>query len=146
MDVTGVPSADSGHQSAIPDAVAVPWDLRAEQDGLGTAPITVLPTPNIRIRLPLGEGSGTSTCPPDLLVCTPALPPGGPGPSHAITTAGTLQDDQRNLRRTKDEIQDDNDARRLPTVYFLQYPTTVPRDLGENDGFYAPTHVRRPSL
>ena len=48
--------------------------------------------------------------------------------------------------RTKDEIQDDSDARRLPTVYFLQYPTTVPRDLGENDGFYAPTHVRRPSL
>ena len=79
-------------------------------------------------------------------MCTPALPPGGPGPSHAITTAGTLQDDQRNLRRTKDEIQDDNDARRLPTVYFLLYPTTVPRDLGENDGFYAPTHVCRPSL
>ena len=146
MDVTGVPSADSGHHSAIPDAVAVPWDLRAEQDGLGTAPITVLPTPTIRIRLPLGEGSGTSTCPPDLLVCTPALPPGGPGPSHAITTAGTLQDDQRNLRRTKDEIQDDNNARRLPTVYFLQYPTTVPRDSGENDDFHAPTHVHRPSL
>ena len=49
-------------------------------------------------------------------------------------------------RRTKDEIQDDSAARRLPTVYFLQYPTTVPRDSGENDDFYALTHVRRPSL
>ena len=72
------------------------------------------------------QRSRTSTCPPDLLVCMPALRPGGPGPSRAITTAGTLQDDRRNLRRTKDEIQDDSDARRLPTVYFLQYPTTVP--------------------
>ena len=28
VDVTGVPSADSGHRSAIPDAVAALWDLR----------------------------------------------------------------------------------------------------------------------
>ena len=76
--------------------------------------------------LPPFQRSGTSTCPPDLLVCTPALRPGGPGPSRATTTAETLQHDRRNLRRTKDEIQDDSDARRLPTVYFLQYPTTVP--------------------
>ena len=80
-----------------------------------------------------------------------------PGPSsvHARTpTRGSgavprhyyRQDNWRNLRRTKDEIQDDSDARRLPTVYFLQYPTTVPRDSGENDDFHAPTHVRRPSL
>ena len=56
------------------------------------------------------------------------------------------QDDRRDLRRTKDDIQDDCDARRLPTVYFLQYPTTVPRDSGENNDFHALTHVRRPSL
>ena len=56
------------------------------------------------------------------------------------------QDDRHDLRKTKDNIQDDCDARRLPTVYFLQYPTTVPRDSGENDDFYALTHVRRPSL
>ena len=49
------------------------------------------------------------------------------------------QDDRRNLRRTKDDIQDDCDARRLPTVYFLQCKTTVPRDSGENDDFRAPT-------
>jgi len=53
-------------------------------------------------------------------------PTRGSGASRAITTAGTLQDDRHNLRRTKDEIQDDSDARRLPTVYFLQYPTIVP--------------------
>ena len=76
--------------------------------------------------LPPFQRSGASTSPPDLLVCTPALRPGGLGPSRAITTAGTLQDDRHNPRRTKDEIQDDSDARRLPTVYFLQYPTTVP--------------------
>ena len=34
----------------------------------------------------------------------------------------------------------------MPTVYFLQYPTTVLLDSGENDDFPAPTHVRRPSL
>ena len=28
VDVTGVPSTDSGHRSAIPDAVAALWDLR----------------------------------------------------------------------------------------------------------------------
>ena len=33
-----------------------------------------------------------------------------------------------------------------PTVYFLQYPTTVPRDSGGNDDFHTPTHVHRPSL
>ena len=60
--------------------------------------------------------------------------------------SGTLQGDRRNLRRTKDDIQDDCDARRLSTVYFLQYPTTVPHDLGENDDFHTPTHVPHPSL
>jgi len=43
-------------------------------------------------------------------------------------------------------LQDDSDVRRLPTVYFLRYPTTVPRDSGENDDFDALTHERRPSL
>ena len=94
---------------------------------------------------PSSQRSGTSTCPPGLLVCTPALRPGGPGPSRAITTAGTLQDERRNPHRTKDEIQDDSDARRLPTVYLLQYPTTVPRDSGENDDFYAPLMCPAPS-
>ena len=74
---------------------------------------------------------------PDLLMCTLAPRPGGPGPSHAITTAGTLQDGRRHLHGTKYEIQDDSDVRRLPTVYFLQCSTTVPRDSRENDDFHA---------
>ena len=84
---------------------------------------------------------------------SPQGPPNAAAPymehhTSATTTppAGTLQDNRRDLRRTKDEIQDDSDARRLPTVYFLQYPTTVPRDSGENNDFHALTHVRRPSL
>ena len=93
---------------------------------------------------PSSQRSGTSTCPPDLLVCTSALRPGGPGPSRAITTAGTLQDDRRNLHRTKDDIQGNSAARRLPTVYLLQYPTTVPRDSGENDDLHAPLMYAAP--
>ena len=108
---------------------------------------SVLLPPTFQARLPLGKGgSGDVMCPPDLLVCTPALRPGGPGPTRTITTARALQDDRRHPRGIKDEIQDNSDARRLPTVYFLQCPTTVPRDLRENDDFRAPTHVHRPSL
>ena len=93
---------------------------------------------------PSSQRSGTSACPLDLQVCTPALRPGGPGPSRAITTTGTLQDDRRNLHSMKDKIQNDSDARRLPTVYFLQCPTTVPRDSGEDGDFYAPLMYAAP--
>src|SRR6185312_9853849 len=107
VDVTRVPSADSGHRSAIPDAVAALWDLRqgtrqACHCSRYYSAYTDRPDPP-----PTGEGvrrrhvsfregrsartdgvpraspfkeSGTSACPPDLLVCTPALRPGGPGP------------------------------------------------------------------
>ena len=34
----------------------------------------------------------------------------------------------------------------MPTVYFLQYPTTVPRDSGENDDFRAPHSCAPPLL
>ena len=143
VDVTGVPSADSGRHSTIPDAVAAPWDL---QRGIGQARHCshyCSANTDHPDWPPTGEGAR------DLHV--------SPGPSgmHARTpTRGSgavprhyyRQDNRRNLRRTKDEIQDDSDARRLPTVYFLQYPTTVPRNLGENDDFYALTHVHRPSL
>src|SRR6185295_10970107 len=82
---------------------------------------------------------------PDLLVRTPALRPRGPGPSLAITTAGALQDDRRNLRGTKDETQDDSDVRRLPTVYFLQCSTTVPAIRGKTMTS-APLHSCTPPL
>src|SRR6185437_14067997 len=147
------------------------WGIQRRTRQVGAAPVTVLPTPTIQTISRWGRGPtmsrvlprgalsthgrdpGPPSCGvrdfhalPDLLVCTPALRPGGPGPSHAITTVGTLQDDRRHLRGTKDEIQDDSDAHRLPTVHFLQCSTTVPRDLGENDDFHTPTHVHRPSL
>jgi len=81
----------------------------------------------------------------DLLVCTPALRPGGPGPPLAITTTGTLQDGRRHLHGTKDEIRDDSDVRRLPTVYFLQCSTTVPAIQGKTTTS-APLHSCTPPL
>ena len=69
-----------------------------------------------------------------------------PCTGNNYAACGGWQDGRRHLRGTKDEIQDDGDARRLPTVHFLQSPTIVPRDLRENDDFRAPTHVHRPSL
>ena len=73
-------------------------------------------------------------------------PTRGPGPTHAITTSGALQDDRRHPRGTKDEIQDDSNARRLLQCTSYSVRPLYPRDLGENDDFHAPTHVRRPSL
>ena len=81
----------------------------------------------------------------DLLVCTPALRPGGPGLSHTITITQTLQDGRRHLHWTKDEIQDDSDVRRLPTVHFLQCSTTVPAIQGRTTTS-APLHSCTPPL
>src|SRR6185312_6259065 len=82
---------------------------------------------------------------PDLLACTPALRPGGPGPPLTITTAGTQQDGRRHLHGTKHEIQDDSDVRRLPTVPFLQCSTTVPAIRGKTTTS-APLHSCTPPL
>ena len=50
--VTGVPSANSGHCSAIPDAVATLWGTcDAVQDVLSTALTTVMPTPRTSLVL-----------------------------------------------------------------------------------------------
>ena len=44
--VTGVPSANSGHCSAIPSTIATLWEpATPSADVAGTAPATVLPTP-----------------------------------------------------------------------------------------------------
>ena len=144
VDVTGAPSAEPGHLPTTPVAVAALWAFNAGQDKLAPPPLLLCrrrPSgltsrwgrgpmmSRVLLRRALSTyGWGPGPPPrgvrdfhthPDLLVRTPALRPGGPGPSLAITTAGTLQDDRRNHHRTKDEIQDDSDARRLPTVYFL---------------------------
>ena len=64
------------------------------------------------------------------MVGVPDLPPPlrGPEPPRVPWTFkyARMRSDRRNLRSMKDKIQDDSDARRLPTVYFLQCPTTVP--------------------
>ena len=73
-------------------------------------------------------------------------PTGGPGPTRAITTAKALQDDRRRPRGAKDEIQDNINVRRLPTVYFLQCSTTVPTIRGETMTSAPYTRVRRPLL
>ena len=170
MDVTGVPSTDPGHRSATPVAVAALWSIQRGTKQVGAAPVTVPPTSTIRTHLPLGEGSGDGTCPsergtlhtrrdpgppshgvrdfhapPDLLVRMLAPRPGGPGPSHAITTAGTLQDGRRHLHGTKDGAQDDGDVRRLSTVPFLQCSTTVPAIRGKTTTS-APLHSCTPPL
>ena len=86
MAVTGVPSANSGHCSAIPDAVAALWSLRrgtrrarhcshcysAKPGCLDSTSSHVRP----RTRLLLGEGSGVATRP--LEEGCPALAAGGP--------------------------------------------------------------------
>jgi len=114
------------------------------------------------------EESGTSTRPPDLLVCTPALRLGGPGPPRAplplvLVHAGPLsvgpteshravyrrpyisddyaacrgwQDDRHDLRRTKDDIQDDCHARRhAPQCTSYSVRLLYPHDSGEDDDF-----------
>ena len=103
-------------------------------------------------RTPTG-GPGPPHCRWCMQDPSPQGPPNATAPymeDHTLATTtpptGTLQDDRRDPRRTKDEIQDDSDTRRLPTVYFLQYPTTIPHDSGENDDFHAPTRVHHPSL
>ena len=42
-----------------------------------------------------------------------------PCTGNNYAACGGWQDDRRNLHRTKDDIYDDCDVRRLPTVYFL---------------------------
>ena len=175
MDVTGVPSADPGHRSATPVAVATLWGIQRGTRQVGAAPVTVLPTPTIRTHLPLGKGPNDVMRPSgrgahhtrsesrtsslltevrDLHVapglssvhaCTPTRWSEAI-PRHNYRRNTTGRAAQSSQDEIQDEIQDDSDARRLPTVHFLQCSTTVPRDLRENDNFHTPTHVHRPSL
>ena len=200
VDVTGVPSADSGHRSAIPDAVAGLWDLRrgtrqarhcsrhyaADTDhsyppptGEGSGDATC---PSKRgaqhawtePRISPLEESGTSTRPPDLLVCTPALRPGGPGPPRAppplehagpwpagpterhvwrtdhptATTTPPAWVGRRSARSSQNQGQNPGRQRRAPPSHSV-LPTVsnhcTPRFRGKRR-LTCPTHVHRPSL
>ena len=137
--MTGAPFTDPGHRSATPVAVATLWGIQRGTRQVGAAPVTVLPTSTVRTHLPPGKGSDDVTCPSERGTqhararpqTSPLWGPGlprAPGPSsvHARTPTRGSETVSHHLRGTKDEIQDDSDARRLPTVYFLQCPTTVP--------------------
>ena len=75
LAVTGVPSANSGHCSAIPDAVAALWEPAARDEMCSTQlPLLFCQlrlsglhhtTPHLwpRTRPLLGKGSGVATCP-----------------------------------------------------------------------------------
>ena len=149
--VTGVSGWDVGHIHRGSGGLAPPPLLfRRHQPseltsrrGRGLAMSRALPRGALCMR---GRDPGPPSCgvrdfhaPPDLLVRTLAPRPGGPGPSHAITTAGTLRDDRHNLRGAKDGAQDDSDARRLPTVHFLQCSTTIPAIRGKTTTSARPT-------
>ena len=72
--VTGVPSANSGHCSAIPDAVAALWNLRRATrrarhcsrrcSANSGCPDSTSPHVWPRAHPLLGKGSGVATCPP----------------------------------------------------------------------------------
>src|SRR6185503_4485905 len=72
--VTGVPSANSGHCSAIPDAVAALWNLRRRTrrtrhsshyySANSGCPDSTSPRVWPRTRPLLEKGSGVATCPP----------------------------------------------------------------------------------
>ena len=139
---------------------------------VGTAPVTVLPTsiarpisrwgrgPTMSRVLPRGALSTHGRDPgppprgvrdfhalPDLLMCTPALRPGGPGPSHAITTTGTLQDGRRHLHGTKDE--NPGRQRHAPpshSTLSTVFDHCTPRFKGERRLPRPYTHLHRPSL
>ena len=100
--VTGVPSANSGHCSAIPGAVAALWVLRRGTQRARHCSRTILPTPAVRT-LPhhthgprptssLGRGTATPRAPPRGTHSTRSRDPGpppskGPGPPRVSRTS-----------------------------------------------------------
>ena len=146
MDVTGAPSADPGHRSATPVAVATLWGIQRGTRQVGAAPVTVLPTPTIRTHLPLGKGSDDVTCPSERgpqhararPQTSPLWGPGlprAPGPSsvHARTpTRGSGTVPRHYYRR-------DTAGRPAPS----------PRDQGQNPGrqrHAPPSHSTLPTV
>ena len=171
VDVAGVPSTDPGHRSATPVAVATQWAFNAGQDRLAPPPLLfrrhqpseltsrwgrglamsrALPRGALCMR---GRDPGPPSCgvrdfhaPPDLLVRTLAPRPGGPGPSHAITTAGTLRDDRHNLRGAKTEPRTTATRAAFPQYTFYSVRPLYPRFKGKRRLPRLYTHVHRPSL
>ena len=120
--VTGVPSANSGHCSAIPGPVATLWEPATPcADVPGTAPTTVLPTPRTSLVLfPLRNPRPAWVRP---LNAARALtrarpPPAGSSPPRHVEHGGRYPPQQSprrplepqgrrcDLRKAKDDAQD----------------------------------------
>src|SRR6185437_1189533 len=56
VGVTGAPFTDPGHRSATPVAVATLWGIQRGTRQVGTAPVTVLPTPTFQTISRWGRG------------------------------------------------------------------------------------------
>ena len=134
--VTGAPSANSSHCSAIPNTVSTLWETAAScADVPGAAPATVLPTPRTSSATEPSIGMGaTLECGPGFdRSKTPACRTLGTPPCHAwrtvpstataTTPTGAIRTPARSPR-DQDIAQDDRHARRhalhCTTVYFLQ--------------------------
>ena len=103
--VTGVPSANSGHCSAIPGPVVTLWEPAAPcADVPGTALATVLPTPRTPFVLSLLQNHRSAwTQPSDAAwALTKARPPPG-GPltlCHACLEDSTLHNNRHDAHRS----------------------------------------------
>ena len=171
MDVTGVPSTDPGHRSATPVAVAALWAFNAAQDELAPPPLLFCrhPPPGLTSRwgrspmishiLPRRALSTYGWDPrppprgvqdfhtlPDLLVCTPALRPGGPDrpspllpPGHCRTAAAISTGPRTKSRMTAT-------CAAFPQCTSYSVRPLYPRFRGKRRPPRPYTHVRRPSL
>ena len=103
--VTGVPSANSGHRSAIPGPVVTLWEPATPcADVPGTALATLLPTPRTPFVLPLVQNPRSAWARPSdaARALTRARPPPG-GPStlcHACLEDGTLHSDRNDAHKS----------------------------------------------
>jgi len=164
---TRVLSANSGHCTAIPGAMAPLWEPATHCANVRGAPLsTVLPTPRtFHVLSPPQEpsnGMGTTLgCGPDLdQIKTPACrtlgtPPRQvqgtvPSTGATIPPAGAARTPVRSPQ-SQGRHPGRLHARRLTlqcgTMYFLQYSATARPRFGEDDDFsLPPVHVHRPSL
>jgi len=164
--VTEVPSANSGHCSAIPDTMTTLWEpATPSPDVLGTIITTVPPTPHTSLVLsPLGNPRTAWAQPSNAAraLTGARLPPAGPSRHHHVAHRGRnpLQEPQRRRWSCQDaraisarpgRRPGQPHARRhdlqYPIVYFLQWTFAVRPRFGEKRRLLPPSvHVPRPSL
>ena len=162
--VTGVPSANSGHCSAIPDAVATLWEPATQCKTCSAllqplcSQLPILPSGFSLRRNPRTAWARPSEAAPALTRTRPC--PAGPSERRHATHGGRyplqqrprrpleLQGRWRNIRKAKDDTQDDCHARRhTPQCTFYSARPLHPRDSGRRRRISrSPVYVHRPSL